>query len=1304
MKRTFSVLSIAFALLFAGLTVNAQTRGAIVGTVSDPNGGLVPNAAVSAVGADGKALTATTNEAGAFRIPSVGNGFYTVTVSANGFKKVVVSNVKVDVGLPTTVDATLQIGGIDQVVEVTSGGEILQTATATIGQTITGRQITETPIASRDALDLLLLLPGTNTVGAPRRSSINGLPKGALSITIDGVDVQDNLLRSSDGYFTYVRPRIDAIDEVTVSTNNPGAESSGDGAVQIRFVTKRGTNDYTGGLYWQHRNTALNSNYWYTNRDGVRDANGKALRQRIILNQYGGKFGGPIPFPTFGAGDKMFDSGKNRAFFFVNYEEFRLPETRTVQRTVLTPQAESGIFSYITGSTVNTVNLWTLATAAGITNSADPTIASVLQKIRSTLGKGTLSPITNNPNRNYFTWAPASMSVRKFLALRFDVNVNKSNSVEFVINRQKFLPSGADFLNSREPRFPGFAYYSQGSDRNSYSGAVRSTITKNITNEARLAMSAGKSVFFPEASVAEFAFQGGYDLGFGTPLGITGATTNNSTSARTTPTWDLTDSVTWIVGDHSVNFGGQYKRIKAWSQAFNRMVPTVSFGMDTTDPAFSAFSTTSIPGATTTQLSEARSMWAGLVGRVTGYTATAYLGSNGQYSLNGEQITRSAQDTYGLYIQDSWRIRPELTINYGIRWQPQGGYRILSANYAALSDPYMVYGLSGKGNIFKPGSTGGLVPTVKAVEKGSNATPDDTNNLAPTIGVVWSPDFDNKVLKSIFGASGKSVFRGGFSVAYVREGTALIGSILGANPGGNQSASRSLSIGNLTVGSLLRTSGNANLTAAAFPSTPAYPFTLTSANSANAFDPELETGRVDSFSFGYQRELDVNSAIEFRYVGNRGRNLWRQHNLNELNLIENNFGAEFRLAQANLYANIAAGRGANFSYYGAGTGTSPLPLIMAYINTAANYAPNDPTKYSASTATLWANTTLVSYLSRNAPVAATFASALENNATRRAQAIANGLPANFFYVNSSTLTGGAYWLDNSASSWYDSGVIEFRRRLSNGLRFQASYNFSKAQSDSFQSNSDNFANYVHRSFGRTLAKNVAVFDIKHALKFDATYELPFGKGKTYFGGANAVLDNIVGGWTLLPTVRWQSGSPFSFGNVQLVGMTKNELQKAIGVYKNYNVVTFLPDDIIQMTQRAFDVNIAGTGGYGTTYGGAPSGRFIAPAGYGNCISDYSGQCGFNNLIVYGPSFFNIDASLIKRVKISEKRNVEFRVTMLDALNRPNFRVGGWGSDTASSGVGGTTFGQLASGSAYQDVSTTNNPGGRMVDLSLRINF
>jgi hypothetical protein len=297
MKQLLGKLTAALAIIFIAQSfASAQTTGSIAGTVIDANGAVVPNAAVSILGAGGQQFDATTADNGTFRVPAVGSGFYTVTITAPNFKKVVVENVKVDVGLPTTVDATLLVGEVSETIVITSGGEVLQTQTATVGTTITGRQITETPIASRDALDLVGLLPGTATVGRPRSASINGLPKGSLSITIDGVDVQDNLLRSNDGYFTYVRPRVDAIEEVTVSTTNPGAESSGDGAVQIKFVTRRGTNDYRGGLFWQHRNTDLNANYWYSNRDGVRDANGKALRQKIILNQYGGRLGGPLPF------------------------------------------------------------------------------------------------------------------------------------------------------------------------------------------------------------------------------------------------------------------------------------------------------------------------------------------------------------------------------------------------------------------------------------------------------------------------------------------------------------------------------------------------------------------------------------------------------------------------------------------------------------------------------------------------------------------------------------------------------------------------------------------------------------------------------------------------------------------------------------------------------------------------------------------------------------------------------------------------------------------------------------------------
>ena len=209
-------------------------------------------------------------------------------------------------------------------------------------------------------------------------------------------------------------------------------------------------------------------------------------------------------------------------------------------------------------------------------------------------------------------------------------------------------------------------------------------------------------------------------------------------------------------------------------------------------------------------------------------------------------------------------------------------------------------------------------------------------------------------------------------------------------------------------------------------------------------------------------------------------------------------------------------------------------------------------------------------------------------------------------------------------------------------------------------------------------------------------------------GVSGLVNGFIGGWTLAPTLRWQSGSPIQIGNVQLVGMTVKELQDSIQVRKEASQVYFLPDDIILNSQKAFNISVANTvsnGGYGTTYGtGGPTGRFIAPAGYGNCIAQYGGQCGFSNLIVYGPSFFKLDARLSKLIQVGERFRIELAATSLDVLNHPNFRVGGWTADTVGFGCCGATFGQMGNGSAYQDVSTTNDPGGRVVDLMVRINW
>nr|MBA2379063.1 carboxypeptidase regulatory-like domain-containing protein [Blastocatellia bacterium] len=1192
----FAVMAV-FLLTAGQSSIFAQTAGSIGGSVSDANGAAVPNATVVIKSAGGQEFTVTTNVNGGYQVPSLGAGFYVVTTTAPNFKRSVVENVKVDVGVPATVNVTLETGEVTETVVVTGGAEILQTQTATIGTTITGRQIIESPIPSRDALDLVGMLPGTATVGAPRRSSINGLPKGSLSITIDGVDVQDNLLRSSDGYFTYVRPRVDAIEEVTVTSSNPGAEGGGDGAVQIKFVTRRGNNNYRGSAFWQHRNEALNANYWYLNRDGERDDRGKAIRQKIRLNQYGANFSGPIPFLNFGEGGPLFNSGKSKRFFFVNYEEFRLPQTQSRSRTIFTPEAQAGIYRYIVGSETRERNLFDIALAANQLGTPDPTIAAMLARIRTAVGtQGTVTPITGSPNFQTYNFSPAGNSVRKFLALRLDFNLTKNHSLEFVTNQQEFVPS-KDFLNSQDERFPGFPSYTQGSERTSYAIALRSTLRSNLTNEARYTLSTGLSTFSEGISVADFAYTGGFLL----DISAAGATTpysRNSSSNRNTPTFDFTDNVTWILGNHSIGFGGQWKLIRREGSAIGRIAPTISFGLLAADAAaFNMFSATTLPGASPAQLTAARNLYAVLVGRVTGYTSTAYLSADGTYRENSELSRLAKQNTYGLYLQDSWRARPNLTLNFGLRWQPQTAFTALSEGvYSRLESHDQIFGVSGAGNLFKPGTLTGSAPRVVPLAVGEKAYPDDLNNFAPSVGFVWSPDSKNGgFLRHLLGRSGKSVFRGGYSMSFVREGFNLLESLYGANPGGSQSLTRNSGAGNLVVGTNLRDPNNPNLRPATFDNNPAtpivgsrpnFPIALTASNSTNSFDPNLKTGKVHSFSFGYQRELDKNTVIEFRYVGNRGVDLQRQYNINEFNTIENGFANEFVLAQSNLYANIAAGRGNTFAYFGEGTGTSQLPIMMAYFNTAATFDPANPARYTAGN---FANTTLVNALSRNAPNIFAFSgTSFENSAVRRSNAIANGLPVNFFYVNPTTGVSGSYTVDNSNRTWYDSGVIELRRRLTNGLRIGSSYVFSKAQANAYASSSELFAGFSQRENGLNLAKNVQAFDIRHQFKFDATYDLPFGRGRQFLSGTNTFVNSLVGGWSILPTVRWQSGSPFSLGNVQLVGMTKKQLQKEIGVYKNTILrdgtqrVTYLPLDIIENTQRAFNINVSDTlnNGYG----------------------------------------------------------------------------------------------------------------------------
>lgn len=1315
MKR-FLIAAALLLLPLCGSATLAQTgsTGSMAGTIADPTTATVRGATITVKNnATNQEFTTTTTDNGTFNVPALVSGNYTVTIAAPGFKTAVVPDVKVDVGTPSSINVTLEVGAPTETVQVVDvAGELLQTQNATVGTTITGRQIVDQPQASRDALDLVTLLPGVQTTGRPRTSTVNGLPKGALNITLDGVDVQDNLISSNDGFFTFVRPRIDAVGEVTVSTAAPGAESAGDGAVQIKFVTRAGTNDFGGSLYMYHREPYLTANYFFNNQTLAPTYFGKAPRNRILLNQYGGRVGGPITIP------KLFD-GKDKAFFFVNYEEFRLPEQQLRQRTILSPLAQTGTFTTTSGTQVN---LLTLAGANGFTSTVDPTIGALLGDIRSStsLQQGSVLPIAGDPNRQQFNFVGIGGQNRYFTTVRLDFNLTPNHSLSNVWNYQEFGGKPVDFLNFTDPSFPGFPNSAgQNSQRWTNVTSLRSTLTPTLINEARFGMLGGQSNFGP-IGPDQFANQGGFDLNFN-DLAITDASAvqaipqrfarafgvNFGSSKRNTPSFEFSDSLTWSRGNHTINFGGNYNLIKTFSDSVQNVVGNVNFGIADGDPAEDLFNTTNLPGASAADLATAAQLYATLTGRVTAIDRTAFL-NDGRYTLFGSQILKFRQPQYAFFAQDSWRVRPNVTVNFGVRWEPQQPVVSENDNFAKVTFADL-FGESGEGNLFMPGTLTGRTSQLTPLGIGEKLYDTDWKNFAPSASIAWSPSFSNGLLHRFFGNPGQSVVRGGYSVAFVREGLGNITQIVSANPGGTLTLTSDVDAGSLPIGTLFR--DRPALAPPDFADTPSFPVTVQPGDAIGGFDPNLKTGLVHSWNFGMQREIFKDTVVEARYVGTRGRNLWRRFGLNEVNTIENGFLNEFRQAQTNLRANQLAGRGNTYAFFGAGTGTQPLPIMLGYF-TGSNAGANNPAAYAG--VGQFTNTTRLGQLNPNFANPIGFATALQN--TFSGNGLASGFPSNFFVVNPTIglLAGvqGVSLTTNDVDTWYDAMQLELRRRFSGGLLLQMNYTWSKSLTTLYASSQNSLGQPLTlRDDNEALEKYRAPQDLEHGFKANWIYELPFGRGKWFGGDTNRLTNHLIGGWEWHGTARIQSGRPFALGNVQLVGMTAAELQESVDARKQPNrTVTFLPDDIILNTRRAFSVSATGAG-FGAL--GAPTGRYIAPANSNGCIQAFVGQCGFANLILEGPRFVRSDMSLVKKVRLSERTNMEFRLEVLNVFNNINFLIGGSaavddGKLTATNlglqapNYNGANFGLITA--AYQDISTTNDPGGRPVQFVFRFNF
>jgi len=1322
--RHFAFKIILALLLVATMSCLGFAQGSvsssIVGTVLDQSGGIVPGAEVAvkndATGAEYKTVTA---DNGTFAIPSVSPGTYTVTISARNFKQAVVKDIRVITGTPASFQVTLQVGGVNEVVTVQANAEVVQSASANITTTLTTKQIVQLPLATRNAMDFLVFLPGVNTTGGARNSTINGLPNNAVNVTIDGVPTQDQYLKGNsggDGFFSMISPRLDAIEEVTVSSATPGAESGGQGAVQVKFVTRSGNNDYRGSAYWYHRNPALNSNYWFNNRDLTPTYNGtstpctpeqlvnewdkcKAPRDRVLFNQFGVRFGGPITAPKKLFGPLGF-SGTDKAFFFVNYEEFRLPAQRTRTRTFFGQNVENGIFPYTVSGVTQYVNLWTLAAANGQTATPDPTIAKLLSDLRAAANNPaygvTLKP-QSDPLYTDFIFTNKGLGMRKFLTARADFNLTSAHRLEMSYNFHRYVP-GVDFLNNYDPAYPGSPNMGQqGGNRFSSSSALRSTLTPRLVNEARFGFLGGITLWNGNGSPGMFSGSVYNQDGFALSLSpFYSAYRYTTPSRRSVPDEALEDTLSWTKGSHSISFGGSWTNVGMFVQS-KQMVPTIAFSVNTSyDPAAIMFNSTNgpknFPGASSTQYGNAQSVYALLTGRVSSIGGNAVLDEKTlQYSYLGSNVQRGHMREIGFFVSDSWRMRPGLTLNYGLRWEVQFPFTPLNDVYT-INDLNDLWGVTGypaggfaNGVLYTPGTLNGQVPTYKQFKAGTAAYNTSYRGFAPSFGFAWSPK-PIGFLGRLIGDRGQTVVRGGYSIAYNRNGMYDYSSMFGANPGITVSATRNASNGNLVYAGetwpiLFR--DKSRLGPPTFAATPTYPLQSTSiSDQVNLFDPNTRTPYTMSWTFGIQRELTKDTALEVRYVATRNLQAWTQRNINEQNIVENGFLNEFKLAMANLQANQAAGRGNTFKYAGAGTGTSPLPITLAYFSAIPASQASDATKYTSSNFT---SSTFVNTLAQYNPNPTSYASNLWSDATRRANALAAGLPANEFVANPTVASGGAYISTNGGYNRYDSLQVELRRRLSKGLLIQSSYVFAKAINGSRLS----FRKAYVNTTGDTLP---------HAFKINWVYELPFGSGKWLFSNSHGVVDRFIGGWEIQGTGRWQSGNLLNFGNVRLVGMTPDELRSLYGLYFDdaNKQIYILPYEIRMSTIAAWNVSATTSTGYSTAYG-VPSGRYIAPANSGGCIQVVAGDCAPNTLYVRGPRFQRFDISLVKRIRFTESKNFELRGEFLNAFNNINF----YGVTGLSTGIS-TTWGQVTS--AYTDPNQQQDPGGRLIQFVLRINF
>jgi Carboxypeptidase regulatory-like domain len=1263
-KHIFFLLS----WLFLGSLVYAQTSAtsAVTGTITDPSGALISNATVELHdNATNDVQTTKPSAAGVYTFSSVRPGNYSISVTARGFRTVVVPSVSLQVGKSALLNFNLEVGAAAETVEVQAGAAAeLQTLDSSVGNVISRRELENMPSLNRDATALLLLQPMT-TSGfnqAPDAGEQNvggGTVAGARpdqnTFMIDGGDASSNT-EGAGGYNTgfTATPRavvptpVESLEEFRVATNNQNATFNRSSGGEVQMVTRRGSNSFHGSLYEYVQNDNLNANSWTRNHlaDPVTGLSPQK-RPELRDNRFGGRLGGPI--------------WKDKTFFFLMYEGRHFQRNNDFTRLVPTASMRLGLIKDSDGGVVN-LNPYPVVdpdTGATIPGSAiDPRgigISPVISAEWAQLplpnnfgsGDGANSAGFNVPSpqtvNEEFGVArldhDISQKWKATASFRYGVTDNVPSNVQVDIRGGTPKPTASRPL---QPRYLVFGLTGQ--------------LTPNLVNDFHFDwlrhwwqwQTKSAEPLVPCSSTGQIdcsdaALQinrENRDSGM-VPINV------DTQNARQR-TWNgrdlnFTDNVSWMKGSHMLQFGGRSQLQHFFHRRDDKVVGGITSPIYYVARGGDFQHTTGFPA---NPLTISDTLWNRYFVDVTGMVdaATQVLTRAPDLSPNPPLtpiLQHTVVDAYELHFSDTWRIKPSLTLTYGLTWGVQlppyeengtqtmlvdaaDGKPIVTAQYfkarAAAAQ---------QGQVYNP--TIGFVPIRSLHRKYPYDT--DYTNLGPRLGLAWNPSFTDGPLGALLG-NRRTVIRGGWARVFDRvngvgivmtpalgigfgdQAICKIPNTLGAcNQGGDPTTNFRIGVdgSHVNIPSLPAISGTMII--------PGLVDGVAQVPGANSIfenrdfriDPRRQVGGTDSIDFSIQRELPGRMLLEVGYVGKWSRDLYQNVELNHVPYMFQAGGQTLATAWDALAAQVRGG---------AGTFT-PQPWFETMLGGSA---------YCAG-----------------------FASCTEAVATNE-DVFDGDLGDSFLDIEPSFTTGpltamntqiaGIDMTVSNGIGNYHAGFASLRKSQG-ALGFSLNYTFSKSLDliGLAQENTDALpdAYFPKRTYGPSQ------YDMRHIFNSVVSYELPFGQGKPF--ATRGALDKIVGGWSVasiltassgLPMFVYNFGGDFSeFGSSGLNGDSAGWIRTSGGV----------------ITSSRHNTPTIGANGFGQSSadGGFPNafGNPDAVAALFRPVTFADQRAGMG--AIRGLPRWNLDFGVTKTTRITERVGVRFDAQFINLLNNVQFK-------------------------------------------------